>query len=343
LLEPDAIVRTLIDGGFLTAADIVDKDVDLVDLGRSNPVHLVRIDTVGRLIVKQGQAVGSVFDAGFEREASVFRHAAGSVALARLMPRCLAVRPELRLLVLEFIDGTPAWAVEADGILETVELIVRLASTLGELHCATRSNAGFDDALPWVLRLFDDDRDALMWSHPDVRPLLNQAAERPRFVENLRGCRQSWRADCLIHGDVKFDNCLLLAAGGERSAFEVKFIDWELSVYGDPAWDLACLLENVVLRQVTAKAEVVWPAAVAKLARTALDRHCRACGAFDGVAKRLPGLVAACLLQTALRHATLTSKERQSFPAPIEPLIDASARIFSEQANIAAGLARGRA
>lgn len=50
----------------------------------------------------------------------------------------------------------------------------------------------------------------------------------------------AWRDGHLIHADVKDDNIFLTATGAV-------LIDWETAGWGDPRWDLGCLLGGLVL------------------------------------------------------------------------------------------------
>ena len=54
----------------------------------------------------------------------------------------------------------------------------------------------------------------------------------------------AWTASSIVHGDLKFDNVLL----SERRNLPPKpyIIDWEMVQLGDPAWDVAGILQDVV-------------------------------------------------------------------------------------------------
>lgn len=52
---------------------------------------------------------------------------------------------------------------------------------------------------------------------------------------------EDWRDGHLIHADVKDDNIFLTATGAV-------LIDWETAGWGDPRWDLGCMLGGLVLR-----------------------------------------------------------------------------------------------
>jgi hypothetical protein len=50
---------------------------------------------------------------------------------------------------------------------------------------------------------------------------------------------------CIVHGDLKFDN--ILKSKDVSASKKVVFIDWELTGYGDPAYDIATIIANFIL------------------------------------------------------------------------------------------------
>ena len=55
------------------------------------------------------------------------------------------------------------------------------------------------------------------------------------------GCSPIGAAIGWIHGDVKWENCLWRESAGEP--ITLKWIDWELTDLGDPAWDTGCFIQ----------------------------------------------------------------------------------------------------
>jgi thiamine kinase-like enzyme len=49
-----------------------------------------------------------------------------------------------------------------------------------------------------------------------------------------------WQSESVIHGDVRADNIMVAALG---NVVDLRLVDWELWHLGDPAWDLAGLIE----------------------------------------------------------------------------------------------------
>jgi hypothetical protein len=65
----------------------------------------------------------------------------------------------------------------------------------------------------------------------------------------LDAWRKLWRAETVVHGDIKSDNVLVLPppSGEAGRAGGVRLVDWELVHYGDPAWDLAGALQDMLM------------------------------------------------------------------------------------------------
>ena len=54
----------------------------------------------------------------------------------------------------------------------------------------------------------------------------------------------------MIHGDMKFDNCLIVArpdgADDLKVGFDLKVVDWELADIGEDTWDAGAVLQSYV-------------------------------------------------------------------------------------------------
>ena len=75
---------------------------------------------------------------------------------------------------------------------------------------------------------------------------LFQALQRyPEFPRLLAELRAGWAVETLIHGDIKWDNFLVLPGGG------VLLVDWELADFGDPSWDAGSVLQGFLTSWVT--------------------------------------------------------------------------------------------
>lgn len=63
------------------------------------------------------------------------------------------------------------------------------------------------------------------------------------ITDALRALKDDWTPCCLIHGDFKGDNIMLLLEGEPT----IKFVDWELVGWGDPLWDVGSFIGQLIV------------------------------------------------------------------------------------------------
>jgi aminoglycoside phosphotransferase (APT) family kinase protein len=58
-----------------------------------------------------------------------------------------------------------------------------------------------------------------------------------------------WQKECVIHGDVRLDNILVRSASAsqQQSKIGLWVTDWEMIQFGDPAWDLAGAMQDLLV------------------------------------------------------------------------------------------------
>src|SRR5262249_51500722 len=100
-------------------------------------------------------------------------------------------------------------------------------------------------ALPWVMTVHKPDLELLPHlSSADVQ-MIRILQKQEGLAERLDSLRRLWKAETVIHGDIKSDNVLAWRPSDEL-AWEVRLVDWELVQWGDAAWDLAGALQDFV-------------------------------------------------------------------------------------------------
>ena len=139
------------------------------------------------------------------------------------------------------------WAPEIGRFLGT------LHSTSGRL---VRGDLGDPRlaVLPAVAIFIMDVRDPIQPVSLSARTLLALTKQDVPLQRLLSYLGARWRSNTLVHGDVRWDNllvpteCDVVGDLGDRSTRNaLRVIDWELVQWGDPAWDLACLLYEYCL------------------------------------------------------------------------------------------------
>jgi len=152
------------------------------------------------------------------------------------VPRILGADRVRGAFVMEFFEGLPNWKVELLAGRVEQSVGIQVASVLAQMHHSTAGDPNIarefaHDANFFALRLEPYLLEAAR-VHPDLADRLN------RVVETTKSTRL-----VLVHGDVSPKNILLRGDS-------LLLLDAECAWYGDPAFDLAFLLNHTLLKSV---------------------------------------------------------------------------------------------
>lgn len=241
------IFHYLRDVGLADAGDIVDDAFCVREIGRRNRnFHIIR--TPGRsLFVKQVPAVIAETSLSFAREAACAQLAAqdpGCASLRAVMPTLRRYDNRRHVLVYDAIDDGASlteWIVRHGEVGEAVT--DALAATLAAVHVETRASAAIASLAsvlsgepPWIFIIGEQAETVMPNMSGGVREIVAQLRATPELLHGLAQLGQQWPRRCLVHGDMKFDNVMVVERGEERA---LRLIDWELGNLGDPLWDVA--------------------------------------------------------------------------------------------------------
>ena len=234
-----AVLRRLLDAGLVSPAEVVDGEVSLRDVSRSNSVYLVTAGDRPPVVAKACLADRPVGQGDPALERAFYRVlAANGVGPADLpVPAMVAAADDL--LVLGALDGA-----------ETLERRIRAGGPAGSAACLFGDALGrwrrmadridwsalpLRGAEPWALTVATPDEPAFVAEYPPLRRMAREVADRPGLLRRLGELRRGWRRCGVIHGDVRWDNTLIVPGPRDR----VVLVDWEFVDLGDPAWDIA--------------------------------------------------------------------------------------------------------
>ena len=325
-IQRRALLAYLVGAGVASATILDDPDVRISDLSRSHLVLSVRLGTDAHVIVKRARARPGEVSGNLHRELCAYRLAAGHERLAAAMPALRWADLARQVLVIDAVE--PGVTLFDDAHARGRPSPV-LARRLGQLaagwHRSTRdlptAATGIAGARPrpgmlpaeepWVLGILTPGR----WRPAVSDHLLVHGPIRRELRAHFAELREALEPSCVVHGDLKWDNCLVDAADG------VRVIDWEQAAVGDPAWDVAGILQEHVAflrsaaphdrweepfpeRQIPGAVDG-WPAGFLAAYLDAAAPRARA--RFTERATRLAG---ARLVQTALEHAAVSADQR---------------------------------
>jgi hypothetical protein len=177
-------------------------------------------------------------------ELYVYRLASWLPGLADVLPRPLLVDERNQVLVLEAAPLEQGFeAMLLRHPVPTPDMcgaLGRAAATwhgaTGRVHLPATVGAG-------VLYLHDAPERDWAVHKPAARHLARTFLSNGVLAAALREGAASWSPHCLVHGDLKWDNCLLDERTGTP---RVRVVDWEMAGLGDPAWDLGCAVAEQV-------------------------------------------------------------------------------------------------
>lgn len=249
-LTVDTVVPYLIARELVSARTVVEGDLEVIDAGRRNQnLKIVRRQGPGYLIKQPGEGERTTA-ATLRCEAWFYdlcQRAPYSATMQRLLPVRQGWDEDRGLLILELIDGRPLWAhYEATPAPDfPADAAAPLGEALGTLHRTFRAPdpamAGLAMNPPWILFAHRPTPELYAASSPANLQWLKLLQRNRAVAAGLDELRKEWRAETLIHNDLKGDNVLVTGADG---GIRVRIIDWELIQIGDPAWDVGAVLRD---------------------------------------------------------------------------------------------------
>jgi aminoglycoside phosphotransferase (APT) family kinase protein len=304
MLEQSDIAHYLLSLGVVKPRCVIEDGFTVLDVSRRNCVFLATTSSGPTFVVKQGDR------AALAHEATVLRLLAGAPEVAPHVP---AVEHEDDgRLVLRTPPGGREWADDRGRVPRAPA--TALGRILARLH-RLAVDAPPRDAPIWALELPEPPRELILDFSAAAQDLVARIQASDHMCGRLDELRQARRGEALVHGDLRWENCLALPAPGARRRTRVLLVDWELAGRADPAFDVGCVLAEH-LRVWVGSVPIVDPADPGRLAayaRHPLSTMRPGMGAFWSAYRdahphppaltRVVELAAARLLQTAIEVA----------------------------------------
>ncbi len=263
MLDVDSATGFLLTNGLMDAGAIVDGELTVVSAARRHRNLRVEGPAGSGYLLKQADPAAEAGRDTLIREAAFYaycREEPAAAAVARLLPRLTHFDPGPPLLALELVRGSaPLWQRLAapEGRPLVTAPAAAVGAALATVHRTFRGPDPAADArlgwlpreLPWVMTIHKPDPALLTSIGPAAYRLIGIVQAHDDFTRRLDSLRGQWRPDAVIHGDVRSDNVLVGSpvGGREPGSEDVTLVDWEMAQLGDAAWDVAGLLQDLVL------------------------------------------------------------------------------------------------
>jgi len=256
LLTATSVVPYLLDQGLVSARAVVEGKLEVSVLDRRNRSFFVRDGVNGGIFLKQARNPDPTGLGTLEREARLYRSLQGrdagpSTALSAL-PAIERYDPFRRALALELFADCESVAEHhsrsGDGTGELARSAGALLAALHQELAARMSDAavvaGLPRARPWMTGLHRTGLAALKTLGAPAAAIADTLSRMPQLIALLSMLEPHWRADTLVHGDLRWDNWLIVRGPGGR---QLKVIDWELVDVGDSAFDVGTILKEYLV------------------------------------------------------------------------------------------------
>jgi Phosphotransferase enzyme family len=232
------VARYLLDRGLLEPRTVVDDGLGVFDVSSRHSNYKVVAGSGPSYLLKQGSGRGT--DGSIAGEAAVYEHL-GQGEMERFLPRAFLYDADEDVLALELVEGHNLHEHHLRSGRFSTTVAASLGSALGTLHRVTRLDSTSEpSSLPWPLSLHRPDLTTIRSLSAANIELVKIVQRHAEFAEELDALAREWRPQCLIHTDVKLDNCIV--PPGRRPT--VKLVDWELAGAGDPCWDIGSVFSH---------------------------------------------------------------------------------------------------
>jgi len=255
----NSIVHYLLSQGLLTQREIVDGNVIVAESTSRNRNFLVMRGDKPGYFVKHIQPSQPASVQTLQREAACYQLIQKDPkfeSLIPLVPRMQAYDRFRHVLVLELLpEGENLSAYYRRENKYPEDLSASLGIALGAYHIGIQKssnghswdpsqyNGTFPRMVPWILQYHQMQPEAVRTmsaANMQLHAVLNRY---PEFPKQLDALHQKWRMDTLIHGDMKFENCVVYYPSGRGREKQLKVVDWEIADVGDGCWDVGAIFQ----------------------------------------------------------------------------------------------------
>lgn len=244
--DPSAadVLRELMRLGLVTAQQAVEEGLTVTEFSVSHTAY--RVDVGGRahvFVKKAAQERSGGRDLTIE--AALYRLVGGAPTLAGVVPYPRHISGDDSTIVTDAVAATPLQmeALFAADAAVRRGLLTAYGAAVAAVHRVRRLPPLGES--PWMLTALEPGWGDYAWLPSACRRLLRRLAAEPAFVAGFRSARGSWRRSCLVHGDLRGAN-VLVADPGAAEPPQLWLVDWELACQGDPAWDLGCVIADLL-------------------------------------------------------------------------------------------------
>ena len=255
-LTVNNLAQHLISTGLISAESVVSGDLVISETGRRNRNFRVTRRSGPGLFIKQIKTSDQQSAHTMARE-SAFYNAVHSnpryAPLKRIVPPFVRRDAARQALVLEDLPKAESLMLQqlrsGEYTEDSAELLGTLLATVHPFGAGVAQDPDLQVLCirqpPWPMMLDTIGQGFFQSCGPGGAALNGVMQQFPPLIPSLAALRNMWDTTSLIHGDMKWDNCLVWR--DDNGKLEMRLADWELAELGDAAWDIATVFKDYLL------------------------------------------------------------------------------------------------
>ncbi len=256
IITTENIVYYLTDKNFVTTESVVAGDFLVVDMTRRNRNFKIIRQRDKGCFVKQVKNYDAASISSLSREANSYYLAQNDdhfKGIAALMPNMIHYDPQGNVLILElFPESENLSEMHARTGTFPNYIAASLGTSLGTYHRdisntinEVRVKKIFPETVPWMLTMDPGYIQQMKNADPNYYHFFSIIDKYPEFLASIEKLRNEWHVNSLIHGDMKWDNCIVFKDSDlSTQNLKIKIIDWELADLGDSSWDVGAIFQT---------------------------------------------------------------------------------------------------
>ena len=249
----DTTAPYLIQKKLIQKRTIIDGDLVIKDKSRMNKNIHASQKNGSSYLLKQ-PSVSNAYNYKFvEKEArfySAIKTNSEFSSISTIIPRFVDYDKQNKILIMEFIPNTKALSYYDEKNQDYIRNFALLGKIIAMYHIKfwrQINNPIFSflhKSLPLTLYIARPRPEILSVMSAANYELLKIIQHQTQISEFLEKIPDEWKVKTLIHGDAKLDN--ILVSVDKKREMRMKIIDWELVDFGDPAWDVAGIMSDII-------------------------------------------------------------------------------------------------
>lgn len=237
MLEQSDIAHYLLSLGLVKPRAVVETGLTILDTSRRNSVFLATPSGGPTYVVKQADGQQA---RGIAHEAAVLR-ALEKTELAPHVPTVVHHEPAAGCLVLRTPSDAQSWSDgHRSGRFPRIpaRVLGRLLAALHQLPVDGIEPPPVGVDRMWALSLPEPPHELLFDLSTAAQDLVARIQVSATVCNHLRELGESNSRESVVHGDLRWENCLAVSPPGTGRRTRVLLIDWELAGPGVDAFDV---------------------------------------------------------------------------------------------------------